>query len=72
LSGNGELITKLLESMETNRKTIESDIATLTFYMQGGLNYNDAWMLTIEQRQIMSKVIEKHYEAMNPDKKSMM
>jgi hypothetical protein len=72
LSGNGDQITKLLESMESNRKTVESDIATLTFYMQGGLNYNDAWMLTIEQRQIMSKVIEKHHEAMSPDKKSYM
>jgi len=58
--------------MAANRKLIETDIASLVFYMQGGLNYNDAWLLTVDQRKIMSKVIEKHYESMNPDKKAYM
>lgn len=56
--------------MEKNRGLIETDIATLVFYMQGGLDYNDAWMLTANQRKTMSKVIERHYEAMNPNKKN--
>jgi hypothetical protein len=59
----------MLEMMDKNKSIIETDIATLTFYMQGGLDYNDAWMLTAPQRQKMIKVIEKHYEAMNPSKK---
>lgn len=72
MTGDAGLISELLKSMESNRKIIETDIATLVFYMQGGLNYNEAWQLTLDQRQIMSKVIEKHYEAMNPEKKSLM
>lgn len=51
--------------MERNRKAIQNEIATLAFYMQGGLSYNDAFMLSAEQRMIMSKIIEKHYEAMS-------
>jgi hypothetical protein len=51
--------------MERNRKAIQQEIATLAFYMQGGLDYNDAFMLSAEQRATMSKIIEKHYEAMS-------
>lgn len=56
--------------MERNRSTVERDIASLTFYMKGGLDFNDAWLLTQSQRKTMAKVIEDHYEAMNPNKKS--
>jgi len=72
LTGDPKLIGELLKSMESNRELIETDIASLVFYMQGGITYNDAWLLTLDQRKIMSKVIEKHYASMNPDKKSYM
>lgn len=45
---------------------IEEEIATLVYYYNGGLNYNDAWMTTSRQRKTMSKVVEKHFEAMAP------
>ena len=51
--------------MERNRKALTNEVATLAFYMQGGLDFNDAYLLSGEQRSIMSKVIEKHYEAVN-------
>ncbi|CAB4123117.1 hypothetical protein UFOVP29_276 [uncultured Caudovirales phage] len=72
MTGDAELIGELLKGMESNRKLIETDIASLVFYMQGGITYNDAWLLTMDQRKIMSKVIEKHYASMNPDKKAYM
>jgi len=56
----------MLEIMSRNRKIIQDEIATLVYYMNGGLDYDDAWVLTSEQRKIMSRVIEKHYNAMNP------
>jgi len=58
--------------MEKNRNIIDQDIMTLVFYMQGGISYNDAWLLTSDQRQRMSKVVEKHYEAMSGSKKNML
>ena len=59
--------------MYKNRKIIETDIETLVFYMSGGLDYNDAWLLTTSQRRSMGKVIEKHYEAVSgKDKKQML
>lgn len=49
--------------MERNRHAITKDIATLAFYMQGGLSFEDGHLLSADQRSAMSKVIEKHYEA---------
>lgn len=58
--------------MEKNRAVIETDIATLVFYMQGAVSYEDAWLLTQRQRGQMAKVVERHYEAMNPNKQNML
>jgi hypothetical protein len=62
----------MLDVLAKNRKTIEEDIATLVYYMNGGLNYNDAWLLTREQRKIMTHVIERHFKAMNPNAKQQL
>lgn len=51
--------------MDRNRKVINDDIATLVYYMNGALDYNDAWMLTQDQRKTMSKVVEKHYKMLS-------
>lgn len=51
--------------MERNRKAIQHEISMLVFYMQGGIDYDQAHLLSADQRRIMSKIIEKHYEAMN-------
>jgi hypothetical protein len=55
--------------MEKNRSLIEQDVNTLVFYMNGGLDYNDAWLMTANQRGNMGEVIRKHHEAQNPDRK---
>ena len=40
--------------------------------MNGGLDLNDAWLLTIDERKRMSDIVAKHYEAMNPNKKPQL
>ncbi len=62
----------MLDVLARNRNVIEEDVATLVYYMNGGLDYNTAWLLTNEQRKIMSRVIERHFKAMNPNAKSQM
>lgn len=41
---------------------IESDIANLVYYMNGGLTYSEAWRLTTSQMKSLSGTISKHYE----------
>lgn len=51
--------------MERNRKVITNELATLSFYMQGGLSFEDSHLLSSEQRSMLSKVIQKHFDAIN-------
>lgn len=51
--------------MTKQRQQIEKEIATIAFYMQGGLNYADAFMLSMEQLKNIGDVISDHYEAQN-------
>lgn len=60
----------MLDVMTDNRNVIEHDVEALVFYMNGGLDLNDAWLLTVDQRKRMSSIIEKHFEAQNPNRKS--
>lgn len=68
MTGDPRRITDMLETMESNRKAITQEVGTLTFYMQGGISFDDAHQLSAEQRKILSKVIEKHYASMSPQK----
>ena len=59
----------MLSIMDNNRQAIQQELAMLAFYMQGGLSFNEAYMLSSDQRKMLSKVIQKHYESMDPKKK---
>jgi uncharacterized SAM-dependent methyltransferase len=51
---------------------IEQDVNQLVFHMQGGLDYDDAFLLTADQRKLMAKMIQKHYDDQNPNKKPQL
>ena len=51
--------------MNNNRKAIEAEMGVLTYYMQGGLDFGDCYLLSANQRRSLSKTIEKHYQQMS-------
>lgn len=53
MTSSPEQIHEMLSVLESNRNGIEIDINSLVYYMNGGLDYNDAWLLTLEQRKNM-------------------
>lgn len=62
----------MLSDMERNRRVILTELASISFYMQGSVSFDDSHLLSTEQRLAMSKVIEKHFEAMNGTKGSKL
>lgn len=58
--------------MERNRKVILQELSKLSFYMQGGISFEDAYFLSTEQRLAMSKTIESHFEAMSGNTNSKL
>ena len=72
MTANPEQIHEMLAVLKSNRDIIETDIGNLVYYMNGGLDYNDAWLLTVDQRRNLMNVIQKHFDAVNPKKGSML
>ena len=62
----------MLEVMRRNVDAIESDVNSLVFHMNGGLDYDDAWLLTLDQRRKMVNIIQQHYDSQNPNKKQQL
>lgn len=60
----------MIDTMDKNRKAITKEVASLVFYMNGGLDYDDAWLLCADDRAIMADIIEKHHKAMSGNTKS--
>lgn len=58
-------IHQYLRSLEKDRKQIEKQIATVAFYMQGGLSYMDGYNLPLENLSMMMEVISEHYDKVN-------
>jgi hypothetical protein len=69
---NPDLINEMIATCNTNINLIEQDVNALVFHMQGGLDYDDAFLLTADQRRLMVKMIQKHYDDQNPNKKSQL
>ena len=65
-----ELIEDMLASMGENRDLIETDVNQLVYHMNGGLDYDDAWLLSSDQRVRMSETIIKNLEARYGSKQS--
>ena len=61
LNGDPEAITQLLGSMEAERKNIQKHVGIIVYYMQGGLNYTDAWSLSMDELGVLSDVFKEHY-----------
>jgi hypothetical protein len=61
LKGDPEEITTLLGSMQSERKHIQKHVGIIVYYMQGGLNYTDAWRLSMEELAVLADVFKEHY-----------
>lgn len=49
----------MLDRMAKNRDVIEDDINLMVYHMQGAVDYDDAWLLTQEQRLKLAIMLKK-------------
>ena len=52
----------LLDKMEKESRAIKEDLLTICWYMRGSLSYDDAMMISNEDKKIMGKIIDKNLE----------
>ena len=55
----------MLRGMNQDVSRMEKDIANVVFYLNGGLNYTDAYALSNEQLKILTDVVNDHFEKQN-------
>ena len=58
-----EGIVKMLSTFERESKALREEVLRLCWWMRGGLTYDEAYMLSPQEREIIGKIIESNMEA---------
>ena len=51
-------IDKLVSEYDKDAKALKEELLRICWYMRGGLSYTESHMLTFEERELVSKIIE--------------
>jgi hypothetical protein len=57
-----EGIVKLVDDYDRDTKALKQELLKMTWFMRGGINYEQAHLLTPDERLIIGKIIEEHLE----------
>lgn len=57
-----EGINKLVEEYENDTKALREELFRICWYMRGGLSVTESFLLTPEDRTLISKLIEDNLE----------
>ena len=59
---SNEEIAELLESYDKDSKAIKKDLLTMCWFMRGSITYDDANLLSYEDRNTISELIKANLE----------
>lgn len=62
MTSSNEEIMEMIEKFEKESKAIKKDLLSTCWYMRGSISYDDAMMLCVEDREIISKIIKENLE----------
>ena len=62
LISNSDDINQLVESMETECQQIKTEAIRFSWYMRGGLSYEAALNLSVDERNAVSEIIKDNLE----------
>ena len=59
---DSEQISKLVDSMEKEANSIRQEAMQMSWYMRGGLTYDQALQLSVTERKIIGELIKSNLE----------
>lgn len=59
---NNEEIVQELEKMDKESNGLKEEIIRITWWMRGGINYDQAWNLNLKERRIIGNLIKENME----------
>lgn len=67
-----EQLRDLIESYVTDGIKLKEQVIDLCYFMKGGIEYDSAWGMSFEDREIAVKVINRRIKEENPGGKEYM
>jgi len=67
-----EQIGDLINSYARDARTLREQVSEICYVTKGGVEYNSAWGMSFEDREILIKVINKKMKEENPGGKEYM
>ena len=62
LTLNADEISTELEKMEKESKALKDDVLRTCWYMRGAISYDDAMLLSEQDRELINKIIKDNLE----------
>lgn len=62
MSLSDEEIVALLDKMEKQAKALRDDVLRMCWYMRGSISYDEAMILSLQDREIINTIIKENME----------
>ena len=62
---SNEGIESLLEQYDKESRAIKEETIRITWWMRGGINYEQAMNLSLAEREVVNQIIKENMEATN-------
>ena len=67
-----EQLGDLIQSYIKDGLALKDQIADICYFMKGGIEWNSAWGMSFEDREVIVKVINRRLKEQNPNSKEYM
>ena len=57
-----EGIERIVKEYDGTTRALKEELLRICWFMRGGIDYNHSHMLTIEERNLIGKIVEKNLE----------
>ena len=65
---SNEQVVEYLNSLDKESKAIKKDLLKMCWYMRGGLTYEEAYNLSVQEREIINDIIKDNLETTKKSK----
>jgi len=62
LTLSNEEIADMINKFDNDSKALKKDLLSMTWFMRGGISYDDAYMLSPDERSMIHDIIKQNLE----------
>jgi len=57
-----ESIDKLIKDLDRETKAVKEELLRMCWFMRGGLDYDQAHLMTAQERELVNKIVKENLE----------